>query len=132
MVNKLLNGAEFIGYPYHDGLGYLFRKDIPKLVFVFTNEYDNALNRKYSDTGGTAGTRQVAMGFAAEKGTIKVVTHNSWFGEEYDPPDPYCLQTLRNLNGDFSPVQAFLNKIGLGGFVTAKINDEIDKAKNSF
>ena len=41
-LSKLLKDGIFCSYPWNIGLGYAFRdKSIPKLVFVFTNEFDN-------------------------------------------------------------------------------------------
>ena len=52
VLSYLLDDGLFYNYPYNRGLGYLFRKKpIPKLVFVFSNEYDNESHIRYSDTG---------------------------------------------------------------------------------
>ena len=53
MLSKLLKYQCFYGYPFHIGIGYLFRKNIPRLVFVFTNEYDNSMVKSYTVSGGT-------------------------------------------------------------------------------
>ena len=48
VLSYLLYDGLFYNYPYNRGLGYLFRKKpIPKLVFVFSNEYDNESHIRY-------------------------------------------------------------------------------------
>ena len=46
-MSKLLKDGFFCSYPWNEGIGYMFRKNTPKLVFVFTNEYDNSFNIIY-------------------------------------------------------------------------------------
>ena len=45
MISKLLDDGFFFGKPWNEGIGHLFRKDVPTLVFVFSNEFDNAMSR---------------------------------------------------------------------------------------
>lgn len=48
IVSKLLKDGLFCSYPWNIGLGYMFRKkSIPKLIFVFANEYDNSFTTDY-------------------------------------------------------------------------------------
>lgn len=47
ILSKLLKNAFFFSYPWNPGIGYMFRKDVPKLVFVFANEYDNSYTETY-------------------------------------------------------------------------------------
>lgn len=53
ITSKLLKDGYFFSYPWNEGVGYMFRKKpTVKLVFVFTNEYDNAYTASYSYYGG--------------------------------------------------------------------------------
>lgn len=48
ILSKLLKDGFFCSYPWNVGLGYMFRKkSIPKLVFVFSNEFDNSFTATY-------------------------------------------------------------------------------------
>ena len=47
ILNKFLRRSAFIGYPYYNGVGYLFRKKVPRILFVFTNEFDNSSVKVY-------------------------------------------------------------------------------------
>lgn len=71
ILAKLLNEGVFMSHPWHDGIGYLFRKDVPKLVLVFTNEFDNSMTRTYSATGGTKEKEAVIVPGVDNKGKVK-------------------------------------------------------------
>ena len=64
------------------GIGYMFRPNVPRLIFAFSNEFDNNMTRTYnSRTGGSTETEYV-----------KTLSNYDW--EWYDdqhPLDPYCL-----------------------------------------
>ena len=52
LVSNLLGSGFFHGFPYTPAIGYAFRKkDIPKLIFVYTNEFDNSIARKKTSDG---------------------------------------------------------------------------------
>ena len=60
----------------------MFRPNVPRLIFAFSNEFDNNMTRTYnSRTGGSTETEYV-----------KTLSNYDW--EWYDdqhPLDPYCL-----------------------------------------
>lgn len=45
ILNKLLSTGVFFGGTWNLALGHVFRPNVPHLVFVFTNEYDNSMKR---------------------------------------------------------------------------------------
>jgi len=54
ILSRLLGGKIFYGFPYLPALGYSFRgAEIPKLVFVFTNEFDNEICRTDTEADKT-------------------------------------------------------------------------------
>ena len=50
MIRKITQDGFFFGMPWNQALGHLARKDRPLIVFVFTNEFDNAYSRVYTET----------------------------------------------------------------------------------
>ena len=49
MIRKITQDGFFFGMPWNQALGHLARKDRPLIVFVFTNEFDNAYSRVYTE-----------------------------------------------------------------------------------
>lgn len=59
-MNTLVEGGYFGYYPWTPPIGYMFRgTDVPKVIFVFTNEFDNHQYRTYSSKTNTLGVRCV-------------------------------------------------------------------------
>jgi hypothetical protein len=88
IVSRLLSYNFFYGYPYNDGLGYLFRKNTPRLLFVFTNEYDNQMTRTYSEKEGTNAHESYLIP-SANKSSVTFAKVD--FGNDQNAPDPYCM-----------------------------------------
>ena len=104
-------------------VGYLFRgNNIRKLVFVFTNEYDNQIVRRIMKYGGdkwryepyeyvfvpsldnkVASLEELSL-------TTKGITGYTSSSSDQNPPDPYCFQMVKQLPA----IRRFLNSIGLG------------------
>lgn len=102
MVSKLLKDGCFWSWPWNYGLGYMFRgKKVPKLVIVFSNEYDNTMIRGYSNSGSSE--KEVFVYPLINNGSVVMNTHlqkvkniNSDLSiSDQNAPDPYCLQNLR-------------------------------------
>ena len=110
MLSKLLRYQCFYGYPWHIGIGYLFRKNTPRLVFVFTNEYDNSMSRFYNKTDGSIENETVvAPSFDGSTVTFKAIT-----GSDQNAPDPYCLQLLRNYQpGTMDSFKNYMDSLNL-------------------
>lgn len=113
VLAELLGGGFFHGFPYTPAIGYMFRNQkIPKLVFVFTNEFDNSIARQATTNGenvmvvpGVVNKNQVK--FYPMHGvytTFNGATVSGVFQEGTKakklkagcvlPPDPFCLQQL--------------------------------------
>lgn len=121
VLANLLDTGFFHDFPYTPAIGYMFRSpEVPKIVFVFTNEFDNAVNRTHTNNGenimvipGVMNNNEVKFypthgvyeNFA-ELGGDKL-TLGVWYNERTSayntptprmgcvvPPDPYCLQQL--------------------------------------
>ena len=108
MLNKLLDGGFFYGYPYNDAIGYAFRPGVKRLVFVFTNEFDNSMTRSMTSNGSNE-RETVVFPYSISKGSqIKFDTKDDILPTQL-PPDPYCLQMGRYQNeiGEF--LQSILN-----------------------
>ena len=96
IVSKLLGSGCFYGHPWTPGIGYMFRDNsIPKLVFVYANEYDNEI----PDTS-TGESIVVAPGVNAKNVTFGrcVVKSTGLDGKSTNvptPPDPHSLQQLK-------------------------------------
>ena len=95
ILSKLLKNGFFCSYPWNVGLGYMFRKKpIPKLVFVFSNEFDNSFTANYNYTDGysfqtpliIAGINKTQVAFHPIKDAR---------GKYRDALDPYCVKQLK-------------------------------------
>jgi len=95
MMSKLIRKGYFYGHPNHRGLGYLFRKKVPRLVFVFANEYDNEMDTTYSEAGGVQSKEILVSPGIPGKTSLQFYGGTSVFGGDLVPPDPYCLQMMR-------------------------------------
>lgn len=112
MVSKLLRDGFMYSYPYNGGFGaHLFRKDIPKLVFVFSNEFDNSLSRRRSlfrSETWNDGITTISFYFDNELFNVVVVptadgenltfycdAGNSTLNNTLMAPDPYCQRILK-------------------------------------
>lgn len=126
MIRKITQDGFFFGMPWNQALGHLARKDRPLIVFVFTNEFDNAYSRVYTETFtrlyGT-GTYKVnweynnlevvAFPTITDEQTLSfVVNVKSRLNSTQQPPDPHCVQLFRqgNIGTKFSE---YLGKISV-------------------
>lgn len=97
VLATLLDNGFFYGFPWTPAIGYTFRKkEIPKLVFVFTNEFDNELCRQDESAAWTHSLVAVP-GF--ESGTVQFnparvgftgIFSEGW-KENLSAFDPYCV-----------------------------------------
>lgn len=116
MVSKLLKNGFFCSYPWNHGVGYMFRKNTPKLVFVFANEYDNAYNVSYNYYTGFSSVTPVVVPGISNGGVVFYA--NSLNGKESKSPiDPYCVKQLSELTDGSSQTRftQFLDSIGIDG-----------------
>ena len=64
------------------GIGYMFRPNVPRLIFAFSNEFDNNMTRMYNS--GTGGSRETEY--------VKTLSNYEWkWYDDQHPLDPYCL-----------------------------------------
>lgn len=120
MLSMLLSEQAFTGYPYHDGLGYVFRKGVPRLVFLFTNEYDNYLKTMFTGSNGVYQKNGlVVLGLDTKTRTVKFLgldsdkvkaTSGAKSTPGNDAPDPFCLRMLMEDDAD---MQQFPVTIGI-------------------
>jgi hypothetical protein len=47
VLDKLIREGYFYARPWNLGQAFMFRKNVPRLVFVFSNEFDNSFSRVY-------------------------------------------------------------------------------------
>ena len=129
VLHSLIEDGYFYGYPGHNGLGYVFRKDVPRLVFVFTNEFDNEWSQKRTENGGTK--MEQSRFLAAPTGTgsnRELVLHHAKFAGEIDPPDPFCLQGARGKGSAKAKFNQFLSNIDIASSVTGDAKVKYDDA----
>ena len=95
ILSKLLKNGFFCSYPWNVGLGYMFRKKpIPKLVFVFSNEFDNSFTASYDYTNGYKfQTPLIITGINKTK--VVFYTIKDARGNYRDALDPYCVKQLK-------------------------------------
>lgn len=99
MMSTLLKEAVFGQNPWHYMVGYVFRRNVPRIVFVFSNEYDNQLERDFNTyvthEGGEGWSRTTYTQKEYHKGTYKAGGKQVWT-DLMVPVDPYCLYYLSN------------------------------------
>ena len=79
ILNKLLSTGVFFGGTWNLALGHVFRPNVPHLVFVFTNEYDNSMKRQIV-TSSTTTDKSNIWDLIAK--TRKYETTTSWGFDE--------------------------------------------------
>ena len=92
VLHSLIEDGYFYSYPGHNGLGYVFRKDVPRLVFVFTNEFDNEWSQKKASGGGTTMTQYRFLAAPTGSGNKREIVLKHVKFKDIDPADPFCLQ----------------------------------------
>ena len=123
VLSTILGEGIFHGFPWNTSIGYSFRgNNIPRLVFVYTNEFDNSLVRSYYDRGWKtedSHQRNVMLFPRMESDTtirFYPVVEYSQEGEKSTPPDNSCIQFYYDYNGKSgspNPMYQFFSKIGL-------------------
>lgn len=116
MLSKLLGDGFFYDEPLSCPIGYAFRKNVRRLVFVFTNEFDNSYWRNLSNINQTV----IIPTIQADKKTLElcrvtIATPNSpnTFGTlkySFDPLDPFCFRSTK----DATNIEKFMGRINLG------------------
>ena len=96
MVAKLVKNGYFYSHPWNDALGYMFRKNVPAIVFVFGNECDNAFTFTYADKTRTIKNVVGAFGITKTKNTKKLVFYSFDNNDNTEAIDPFCIETLRD------------------------------------
>lgn len=121
MVSKLINDGLFFNHPWNDGIGYMFRgDDVPRLIFVFANEYDNSMYR-YS----ASSIKQCLYAPSVHNKSI-LLKKLSW-GNTFTPLDPFCLQMLHD---DRESVKEFLDNCGVDSSSQDILIKSFDQLKN--
>lgn len=108
VLSNLLSENLFFSYPWNDALGYLFRKStkekpIPKIIFVFTNEFDNQSYVDYTfleyymvgwkkHVEWEYGIKGVSTVPGITSKTLTITPFYIQTSNWIFPPDPYCLQ----------------------------------------
>ena len=111
-LSILLDGGFFYGFPWTPAIGYAFRKpEIPKLVFVFTNEFDNEICRQ-DETEAWTHSLVAVPGFADKIVSFNpaMVGYTGLFSNTWQQNlsafDPYCISWL---NPDKKGELGFIN-----------------------
>lgn len=114
VLATLLDNGFFYGFPWTPAIGYTFRKkEIPKLVFVFTNEFDNELCRQDESAAWThslvavPGFENDTVQFNPARVGFTGIFSEGW-KENLSAFDPYCVSWL-------NPGGALTNDIPVGG-----------------
>lgn len=108
VMAQLLGGGFFYGFPWTPAIGYAFRKpSIPKLVFVFTNEYDNEIGREGEDFTDTTSVVAIPSYVPASKSIVfdsARVGYTRIFNKDWLKTltafDPYCRSWIKKTSDD--------------------------------
>ena len=100
VLSHLLGEGFFYNYPWTPAIGHAFRgDDVPKLIVVYTNEFDNQVvrvNWKKSSLNWDSSTPRGVSAIPEINAGRVVFTpafHSSYSTEA---PDTWCLQNLRD------------------------------------
>ena len=118
IVSRLLGGGFFFGLPWNKGVGYTFRPNVPKLVFVFSNEFDNSMNMTFDLEKGFTIREGVVVPGVTTKALTFYTTGSGLLGADTNPPDPYCVRLfaegdLLSDDDNVNKVRRYLKDIGL-------------------
>lgn len=109
MLSKLLGDGFFYDEPLSCPIGYVFRENARRLVFVFTNEFDNSYWRTQRQINQT-----VIIPVRKNENTLTLYRHI--VSEEgnsnvhlFDPLDAFCFRSTTNINN----LVDFIDRIGL-------------------
>ena len=95
IVSKLLKNGYFYSHPWNNGLAYLFRKNVPRLIFVFANECDNQFNMWYDYTNGFQWQTVSLVPGTNNNITFAVNNKNR---RDVNAEDPFCVGQLGTSN----------------------------------
>lgn len=119
-IYRLLNGGWCApktgdaGNPF----GYVFRKNVPRLVFVYSNEFDNEMSRTYDKYSGSKESwKKYIPDITKDKKGCLVQSGET----KSDVLDPYCLDVLRD--ADRSALNDFLVNIDVNDSGTTGMLD---------
>ena len=109
VLASLFRDGFYYGFPYSAPIGYMFRGNkFPKLVFVYSNEFDNELKRTKTSSCNAVvaipGIESNKLTFDQVGVKYKDASDND--RESKQPPDPYCMR--------------FIHDVGVGGSVIAR------------
>lgn len=151
VLNKLIDDGMFCSLPSFSysttirianpdaslDLAYMFRDDdIPKLIFVFSNEFDNELYPSYDIYNGYSISNKFLSIYPTRRvgsDTIPRSTDayaNAWkyaSKSMSSPWDVYCFQQIRNISGE-NKIREFIENISLSG----KVDDSLTSISNLY
>ena len=110
MLSKLLGDGFFYGEPKSCSIGYVFRENARRLVFVFTNEFDNSYWRTQTGINQT-----VIIPYIMNKTILGLYRHivvskeGAYTVNQIDPLDAFCFRSTTNINN----LVDFIGRIGL-------------------
>lgn len=127
MLDKLIRGGYFYARPWNKGQAFMFRKNVPRLIFVFSNEFDNSFSRVYKmytpygreyDSSkahhvGIEGFELLAFPSTLNNNTLSFyINAGSALNKTQQPPDPHCLRLFRS-DSLMDDMNGYLASIGL-------------------
>jgi hypothetical protein len=108
VLAKLLKDGLFYGFPYNPGVGYVFRKNVPRYIFIFTNEFDNAAVKTYSLSNGIRAEEITVFPYPIDNGVrFQCDLRNKKTRRDQNPVDPYCLNILNESRTNTTYTESF-------------------------
>lgn len=122
MLDKLIRDGYFYARPWNRGQAFMFRKNVPRLIFVFSNEFDNSFSRVAKQYSGVSEYKFKDFDFELVSFPTTMsgnklafyVDAGSKLNSSQQPPDPHSLRLFRDENLKTS-VEEYLGSIGLTG-----------------
>ena len=105
MLDKIIRDGYFYARPWNRGQAFMFRKNVPRLIFVFSNEFDNSFSRVAKRSGGPVGKTKLndfnfeLVSFPTTMSGNKLAFYidaGSKLNDSQQPPDPHSLRLFRD------------------------------------
>lgn len=123
VLSTLLGDGFFYGFPWTSAIGYAFRGNgVPRLIFVYTNEFDNSLVR---ERNSKTKLKNIMMHPSFYRGNVYLVPIvNSDEADDdgnRNPPDRNCFNQAANPESIWS----YLSTIGLSGMASDELKTAV-------
>lgn len=122
VLSTLLGDGFFYGFPWTSAIGYAFRGNgIPRLIFVYTNEFDNSLVRERNSKTKLTNIMMYPSFSGGNVNLVPIVNSDKDDDGNRNPPDRNCF----NQAATSESIWDYLSTIGLSDMVSDELKTSI-------